>query len=147
MTADSHRTHAMLRASEQRALDEAPTVPAATVQAVKYVVSCMPEDEDRGPFGVTVEYRGEGRWGVYRNSHCCLGADGSWSWGYAWRDGAQEPTTDEEWTEYHAGRDAWLAAHRFDEETALRLAREHAPLVTVNGFTVSDVLRHAAEDS
>lgn len=139
-TAAGERAAERIRATQQRARDEAPTVPAATVQAVKYVVSCMPEGEDRDSFGVTVECRGEGRWGVFRNAHCCLGSDGTWSWGYSWRDGAQEPASDEEWTEYHAGRDEWLDAHRFDEETALRLAQEHAPLITVNGFTVSDAL-------
>lgn len=142
---DENRVKAKLHASERRARDEAPNVPAPTVQAVKYAVSCLPEGEDRDLFGITVEYRGSGHWGVFRGTHRCLGADGSWSWGYAWRDGAQEPMSDEEWTDYHAGRDAWLDAHRFDEETALRLAKEAAPLVTVNGFTVSDVLRRSDE--
>jgi hypothetical protein len=116
------------------------------VQATKYTVNCLPEDGiDSHVFAITVEYRGDGRWGVYRNAHRCLGADGEWSWGYNWRDGAQEPDGDEEWAEYHAGRDAWLEAHRFDEETALRLAREHAPRVTVNGLTVRAALRMAKE--
>jgi hypothetical protein len=111
------------------------------VQTTKYSVNCLPEDGiDSHVFELTVEYRGDGRWGVYRNAHCCLGTDGTWSYGYAWRDGSQEPSSDEEWTEYHAGREAWLDAHRFDEETALRLAKEHAPQVTVNGITVRRAL-------
>lgn len=120
--------------------------PEPIVQATKYTVSCLPEDGlDSHVFVLTVEYRGDGRWGVYRSAYCCLGNDGTWSYGYTWRDGAQEPDSDEEWTEYHAGRDAWLDAHRFDEETALKLAKEHAPLVTVNGRTVTEALRLAQQ--
>jgi hypothetical protein len=115
-------------------------LPEPIVQATAYKVNCLPEDGiDSDVFGLRVEYRGAGRWGVYRNAHCCLGADGEWSWGYQWRDGG-EPETDEEWTEYHAGRDAWLDTHRFDEATALKLAKEQAPHVTVNGYTVADAL-------
>ncbi|MEH0417868.1 hypothetical protein [Streptomyces sp. B21-083] len=122
------------------------TTPEPTVQATKYVVNCLPEDDfDSHVFALTVEYRGAGRWGVFRNPHYCLGTDGTWSYGYSWRDGAQEPDGDNEWAEYHAGRDAWLDEHRFDEETALKLAREQAPLVTVNGLTVADALRRAAK--
>lgn len=114
-------------------------IPEPRVQALKYTVNCLPEDDvDGHVFGLSVEYRGEGRWGVFRDPYRCLGADGEWSWGYQWRDGGSEPDGDAEWDEYHAGRDAWLAAHRFDEQTALRLAKEQAPLVTVNGFTVAD---------
>lgn len=120
------------------------STPEPIVQATRYTVNCLPEDGyDSHVFALTVEYRGEGRWGVFRSSHCCLGTDGEWSWGYNWRDGAQEPASDEEWAEYHNGREAWLKEHRFDEETALRLAREQAPLVTVNGFTVTAALRMA----
>lgn len=36
--------------------------------------------------------------------------------------------------------DEWLATHRFDEAIALRLAKEAAPHVTVNGRTVADAL-------
>lgn len=116
-------------------------VPKPVVKAVKYTVNCLPEeDEERHSFTLTVEYRGKGRWGVFRNEHCCLGADGQWSWGYAWEGGDREPATDAEWDSYHAGRETWLAAHRFDEETAKALAQQHAPLVTVNGFTVADAL-------
>ena len=120
------------------------STPEPIVQAVKYTVNCLPEDGiESHVFALTVDYRGDGRWGVYRNPHCCLGNDSEWSYGYTWRDGAQEPDGDEEWNEYHAGRDAWLQAHRFDEETALNLAKEQAPLVTVNGRTVTEALRMA----
>lgn len=120
------------------------TTPEPIVQVTKYTVNCLPEDGiDSHVFQLTVEYRGNGRWGVYRNPHCCLGADGTWSWGYSWGDGTAEPSSDEEWADYHRGREAWLDAHRFDEKTALDLAKQHAPLVTVNGLTVADALRLA----
>lgn len=53
----------------------------------------------------------------------------------------REPETEAEWDDYHAGRDAWIAEHRFDEQTALKLAREAAPHVRVNRWTAADVLR------
>jgi hypothetical protein len=34
----------------------------------------------------------------------------------------------------------WLAEHRFDLDTALTLAREKAPHLKVNGWTVADEL-------
>lgn len=123
------------------------TIPEPIVQPTVYYVNCLPEDDiDSDVFGLTVEYRGGGRWGVFRNPHCCLGVDGDWSWGYEWRgeSASGEPETDEERADYHAGREAWLQAHRFDEETALRLAKEQAPLVIVNGLTVADALRMQA---
>ena len=117
-------------------------LPEPIVQAVKYTVNCLPEDGiDSNLFGLSVEYRGEGRWGVFRHAHVCLSDDGEWSYGYEWRGGANEPATDAEWDEYHAGREAWIASHRFDLDTALKLAKEAAPHVTVNGYTVADALR------
>lgn len=122
-------------------MPDAPEMPEPVVQAVKYTVNCLPEDGfDSHVFELTVEYRGAGRWGVFRDPHCCLGADGEWSWGYAWEGGDREPANDTELESYHKGRDTWLDAHRFDEETAKELAVKYAPLVTVNGFTVSDAL-------
>jgi hypothetical protein len=35
----------------------------------------------------------------------------------------------------------WLDAHRFDQDTAIRLAQEQAPLVSVNGITAAEALR------
>ncbi|WP_181785365.1 hypothetical protein [Streptomyces phytophilus] len=132
MSADDARTHAALRASEQRARDEAPTLPPATAFATHYAVSCLPADHpERDMWGVTVEYRGRGRWAVKKRGHWCLSVDGEWSY-----ESIPSERTDE-----------WLAAHRFDLETALRLAKEQAPLVTVNGFTVSDVLRRSDEEA
>jgi hypothetical protein len=105
------------------------TTPEPTVQPVEYRVNCLPEDGiDSHVFAITVQYRGEGRWAVIRHSSC-LGADGEWA------DGVKP---------YGRG-DGWLNAHRFDVDTALRLAKEAAPHVTVNGFTVADALRMREE--
>lgn len=96
----------------------------ATVRPVRYTVSCLPEDDINGPpFGIDVEYCGGGRWAVTRLG-ACLGVDGEW---------------DEGVKPYGRGDD-WLNGHRFDLDTALRLAREAAPNVTVNGYTVADAL-------
>ncbi|MGW9375680.1 hypothetical protein ACWGVR_37385, partial [Streptomyces xanthophaeus] len=59
----------------------------------------------------------------------CLGSDGTWE--YEMRPSERE--------------DEWLDAHRFDLDTALKLARDQAPLVTVNGFTVDDALKRLTE--
>lgn len=116
-------------AVQQRAQDEAASVPEATVQAVEYTVNCLPDDDIDGfVFQIRVQYRGAGRYAVIRGGDMCLGADGTWEHGVK---------------EYDRG-EAWLNAHRFDLDTALRLAKEQAPLVTVNGHTVSDALKREA---
>ncbi|WP_399559229.1 hypothetical protein OH809_45500 (plasmid) [Streptomyces sp. NBC_00873] len=100
-------------------------LPVATCQAVCYEVSILPEgDINRHVFNIDVEYRGEGRWAVTRHGSC-LGTDGEWAEGVK---------------EYDRGDD-WLNAHRFDLDTALRLARDAAPHVVVNGHTAADAYR------
>jgi hypothetical protein len=95
-----------------------------TATPTEYTVSAVPETH-RGHyhFAITVAYRGDGLWAVCRMREC-LGADGEWDW---------ESRPSEREAE-------WLATHRFDLDTALDLARREAPNVTVNGFTVADVL-------
>jgi hypothetical protein len=101
------------------------TEPVATCQATEYEVSILPEgDINRHVFAITVEYRGVGQWAVTRHGSC-LGADGTWAEGV-------KP--------YDRGDD-WLAAHRFDLDTALALARKAAPHVVVNGHTATDAYR------
>ena len=98
------------------------SAPEATCQATEYEVSILPEgDINRLVFTITVQYRGDGRWAVTRHG-ACLDADGFWT------DGVKE---------YGRG-DEWLAAHRFDLDTALRLAREAAAHVVCNGHTALD---------
>jgi hypothetical protein len=97
-----------------------------------YEVSCLPRGHrDRGYLLLTVEYRGKDLWGVF-NGRQCLGTDGLWEW-------EPQPSSRE---------DDWLATHRFPLDEALRLAREAAPHLTVNGYTLADILeRHPiAED-
>ncbi|MFE7233961.1 hypothetical protein ACFVAF_25490 [Streptomyces sp. NPDC057596] len=99
--------------------------PEPTVQATSYEVSLLPEgDVNRLVFTLKVEYRGDGRWAVVRHRQC-VNAAGEWSW-------ESVPSERE---------DEWLAAHRFDLETALKLAKEHAPKVMVNGMTALSVYR------
>ncbi|MFD7661301.1 hypothetical protein [Streptomyces sp. NPDC059788] len=98
--------------------------PAVTVTATRYTVSCLTEDDiNARAFDIEIVYRGDGRWAVCRLGKC-LSADGTWSY---------ESIPSER-------RDDWLAKHRFDFETAERLAREAAPHITVNGHTVADAL-------
>jgi hypothetical protein len=95
-----------------------------TVRPTRYAVSCVPEGYVEGDmFMVLVEYRGNDRWAV-TNRGRSLSADGTWSWGYRGPGSDREPVTDEEHAAYEAGYEAWVAEHRFDEETALRLARQ-----------------------
>ncbi|WP_086565312.1 hypothetical protein [Streptomyces africanus] len=99
-------------------------IPEPAVQATRYAVSYFPPDDHEGAlFNLSVEYRGRGLWAVVR-LRSCLGSDGTWSY-------ESIPSERE---------DEWLAEHRFDLDTALKLAKEHAPKITVNGFTVADAL-------
>jgi hypothetical protein len=103
--------------------------PEPVVRATQYAVNCLPEDGiDSHVFEITVEYRGNDRWAVKRHSQC-LDINGVWDW-------EMRPSERE---------DDWLDTHRFDLDTALRLAKEQAPLVTVNGHTVTDALRLAQQ--
>jgi hypothetical protein len=107
--------------------ETAATETGPIVQATRYTVNCLPEDGiDSHVFEITVEYRGADRWAVKRHSQC-LAADGTWD--YEMRPSERE--------------DEWLDAHRFDLDTALHLAKEAAPKVTVNGITVTEALRRA----
>lgn len=94
------------------------------VRVTEYAVCALPEGNvNASHFTIKVAYRGEGRWAVTRFGEC-LGADGTWDY---------EPNPSSRTEE-------WLATHRFDEATALRLAFEAAPHITVNGWTVDRVL-------
>ncbi len=95
-----------------------------TVRATRYEVSCLPPDNiNAHHFSITVEWRGRDRWAVCRFKEC-LGTDGEWDY---------EPMSS-------SREDDWLATHRFGLDEALELAKTAAPLMTVNGLTVADVL-------
>jgi hypothetical protein len=100
------------------------TAPEPSVRPTRYTVNCVPEDDiNASGFTITVEYRGPDTWAVCRHRQC-LAADGTWDY---------EPRPSER-------GDGWLARYRHDLDTALKLARAAAPLVTVNGWTVADAL-------
>lgn len=103
-------------------------IPAPDVRVTRYDVSCIPESHIDAPhLTVTVEYRGRGKWAVL-DGMFAYDADGNCSF---------EPSPSNR-------EDDWLAAHRFDLDTALALARRVAPTMTVNGHSVADVLRQVS---
>jgi hypothetical protein len=101
-------------------------LPEATARPTRYTVSCLPErDINTHLYEITVTERG-GHNGQIRWAVCwlgrCLDDQGEW-------DHEPIPSYRE---------DGWLDSHRFDLDTALRLAKEAARHVEVNGHTVAD---------
>lgn len=89
------------------------TTPAVTVRPTTYAVSALPDDHpDADVFTITVEWR-SGDWWIVRRASFYLTADGRW-----------DPN--------------WPTCFPLDE--ALDLAREWAPKLTVNRWTVTDAL-------
>jgi hypothetical protein len=110
-------------------------------RATTYTVTCLPDDpHGGGAWDVTVEFRGAWRfleprpadrqWAVILRGHWHLSHGGKWD---------LRPDSDDD------GYDDWVAAHRFDLETALRVAAEQAPHVVVNGLTPAELLTGRAE--
>lgn len=98
------------------------------VRVTAYEVSCLPQDSvNNAAWALKVKYRGHGKWAVLKLSQC-LAADGKWDY------------------EHIPGErsDEWLAEHRFDLDTALRLAQEAAPHVVISGMTPAQVLEWEA---
>jgi hypothetical protein len=115
-----------------------PVIDGTTVhtRATTYTVTCLPDDPyDGNAWDITVEFRGalifdkprpaDQQWAVVLRSHWNLSHDGEWD---------LRPSRDGD------GYDDWLIAHRFDLETALKVAAEQAPHVKVNGWTPADLL-------
>jgi hypothetical protein len=101
-------------------------MPTPYVRPTRYKVNLLPGSIGfyAQQFDITVEQRGvKDRWAVLRHDQV-LGTDGAWS------DQLSPSERD----------DNWLDAHRFDLDTALRLAKEAAPHVTVKGRTAAEVL-------
>jgi hypothetical protein len=93
----------------------------------EYTICALPESNVNYRYhAITVSHRGGDRWAVLSGGFC-LGTDGGWDY---------EPSVSNR-------DDDWLATHRFDEQTALRLAEEEAPLMTCNGITVQEALARA----
>lgn len=93
-------------------------------EATEYEISIFPlGHEARAYFAVTVEYRGPGSWAVCDKGRC-LDAEGNW-------DYESSPSS---------RKDDWLTEHRFDLNTALRLAQEAAPYLVCNRRSAIEVL-------
>jgi hypothetical protein len=102
-----------------------PEITKAVVHPTRFDVSCLPLDDiNASGFTITVEYRGRDKWAVLRSGRMCLSSAGEWDW-----ESIPSERTDE-----------WLATHRFDLETAKRLAINAAPKMVCNGWTVADAL-------
>lgn len=115
-------------------------VPEPEVRASAYLVSCLPEGHEiRSLMTAQVEYRGCGLWAVTNRSRS-LGSDGSWSFGFDWSEGPDEPATEADMALFDKEQAEWLATHRFDEAAALRLAKKAARELTCAGRTVADLL-------
>ncbi|UJV42044.1 hypothetical protein [Streptomyces sp. AMCC400023] len=101
------------------------TQPEPYVEITRYEISLLPEtDINRPVYTINVENRGNDQWAVVRHRQC-MNASGEWSW-------ESIPSERE---------DEWLVEHRFDRETALKLAKQAAPHLVVNGHTALDVYR------
>lgn len=108
------------------------TTPEVHVDVTRYEVSVLPAgDINRRYFTLYVESRGGGKWAVTNGFRECVGRDGIWS-----HDSLPSERADE-----------WLAAHRFDLDTALQLAKQVAPNITVNGHTAINALAQEQESS
>lgn len=94
-------------------------------QVTQYTIYALPLDLclDAYHWSIKVEWRAEGKWAIKHMSQC-LGDDGQWDW---------EPSPSNR-------EDDWLAHHRFDEQTALRLAQQAVSDICINGQTPADLL-------
>jgi hypothetical protein len=118
----------MITPNARAASPMASGTPEPTVRATVYAVSCLPADHRSARhFTVRVEERSPGLYSV-SDGFSVLDKDGEWAF---------EPLPSEREAE-------WKARHRFDLETALALAKRVAPLMTVNGVTLADVLAREA---
>lgn len=120
-----------------------PVVDGTTVhtRATAYTVTCLPDDPyDGSAWDIQVQFMGAHRfdeprpvdqqWAVVLRSHWNLNRAGKWD---------LRASVDDD------GYDGWIAAHRFDLETALKMAAEQAPHVKVNGCTPAELLAWRAE--
>jgi hypothetical protein len=120
-----HATTLLRIANEEIPLVTPDDSPAAW--PTTYTVSCLPLWHiDCDTYAVTVEYRGgsytDKAWAVLRH-RWCLSSAGAWD--------LEPPPSERD--------DQWIMQHRFYRDTALALARQHAPGLKVNGKTAADV--------
>lgn len=103
------------------------TTLTVTVQTTEYAVTAFPlEAPDASSFTLKVTYRGTGRWAIIRLGECWNKETKSW-------DYESLPSNRE---------DDWLISHRYDSaEAAIADAKEIAPFLSVNGWTVEQAIR------
>lgn len=107
------------------------TMAEVVEQVTEYRVSAAPLDDYEGSrFALIVRWNRTGSWmiidGLEPPSY--IGADGRWSWEALPGDPPE----------------GWRDAYRFDLPTALRIARETAPKVKINGRTWAEWQAHWA---
>lgn len=95
---------------------------AVAVEPVTYEVTAYPfHDIDRDMFTIRVERRGQDSWAVLRRGAC---------WNRRTKQFEYEPLPS-------SRTDAYKRTHRFPLNQALAIAREQAPLMVTNGWTVA----------
>lgn len=95
------------------------TAPKPKVRVTRYEISCLPREHvSARSYTIYVKQTSGGQW-IATDNRRCLNRAGAW---------VVDPSG---------------AAVRHDEQTALRLAKAAAPLMTVNGRTVADALARA----
>lgn len=105
-----------------------PDAPPPKVRVSRFSVSCVPDGHPLAVhFTLLVSERRRDRWAVTRLVSKCLSADGTWDHDLA---PSLQPA-------------GWDVLHHFDQATALRLAKEAAATLVVDGRTVADVLAQA----
>jgi hypothetical protein len=98
------------------------TIPEPEVRTTRYEVSCLPPGHvSARSYTIYVKQTSDGQW-IATDNRRCLNRAGEW---------VVDPS----------------GVHvRHDEQTALRLAKAAAPLMTVDGWTVADALARAEAD-
>lgn len=119
------------------------TSPEPEVPVTSYEVSCVSEDHPYADH-FTVKVRRDRHGWLVENRARTLGTDGMWADCYRGPFSDREPVTDEEREIYRTSWEAWIADHRFLEQTALRWAREAAPVLRLMGLTADEVLEWEA---
>lgn len=105
-----------------------------------YRVCALPKDNMHCQvFSIFVVWRGDGEWEIQRGGEYGqrLNAEGVWSQRIGWNDEAE---SEDELLAREREVEEWKAQHRFDLETALKLAEAAAPHITVMGHTVEEAL-------
>lgn len=101
------------------------------MRVTEVTISAVPEDNvNHGHFSIAVAWRGPGDVYAVTRHRQCLAADGTW-------DYEPQPSS---------RTDEWIASHRFPYEQAVALAAAAVQFLTVNGFTVADVLAAANKE-